>query len=541
MLGLAPDSRQQAFFVYDFQLDSRVPADHLLRKVKSQVSLDFVIPLVRHSYGRSGHVSLDPRLIVKMMILLFLYDIPSERELMDQIKVRLDFLWFLDFDLESRIPDHSVLSKARARWGSEVFEAIFSQSVAQCVAADLVEGRLLHTDSTMVKANASKDSVVGSSPELVKALRQAYQDFQRRLTLPAQAEEPVAAVDPKPTDLPTVVPAPRAPQPEEPSESEASSQGASPPTAKKLPVNSTRISLSDPEAQLSRSKNGLTELNYKDHRIVDDAHGVITAVEATHGNVGDATQLPPLLEQHSWNTGRPVAGAAVAGDHHYGSASNYIYCIEQGIRPHLASAGAHLEEKGKLPLSRFVYLAEEDRLRCPQGHDLVLHQHRPEEQLKVYWIEDPRHCAECPLREQCTHSERGRSIRRHVKAEVVEAGQAQANSRAGRWSRKRRRHVMEGSFADAANNHGAKRARWRGLGRQRIQSFLIAAVQNWRILLKKTGGDPPAQGLAAVAVAVSPITKQILSEFSAPGRRAQLLAARFRCWLVNIVQVWEPV
>jgi hypothetical protein len=269
---------------------------------------------------------------------------------------------------------------------------------------------------------------------------------------------------------------------------------------KKLPVNSTRISLSDPEAELSRSKNGLTELNYKDHRIVDDAYGVITAVEVTYANVGDATQLPSLLEQHSMKMGLPLAGTAVAGDHHYGSAANYIYCIEHGILPHLASADAHLEEKGKLPLSRFVYDPQADRLRCPQGHDLVLHQHRPQEQHKVYLIEDPRHCAECPLREECTQSERGRSLRRHVQAEVVEAGQAEAKSAAGRRSRKRRRHVMEGSYADAANNHGMKRARWRGLWRQRIQSLLIAAVQNWRILFKHAGARPAFEGLTAVAL-----------------------------------------
>src|ERR1039458_3371395 len=100
---------------------------------------------------------------------------------MEQVRARLDFLWFLGFDLDTEIPDHSVLSKARARWGSEVFEQFFVQTVDQCVQAGLVNGRLLHVDSTMVKANAHKDTIIPSGPELVGALRQAYQEQAAKL------------------------------------------------------------------------------------------------------------------------------------------------------------------------------------------------------------------------------------------------------------------------------------------------------------------------------------------------------------------------
>ena len=86
-----------------------------------------------------------------------------------------------------------------------------------------------------------------------------------------------------------------------------------------------------------------------------------------------------------------------------------------------------------------------------------------------------------------------------MQAELLAAAQEEANSPAGRFSRKRRQHVMEGSFADAANNHGSKRARWRGLWRQRIQSCIIAAVQNLRILMKKAGGGPSREAVEAGA------------------------------------------
>ena len=188
MMGTQPSTRQPALFSYHINLEQRVPSDHLLRRVAAVLDLVFVLPTVRHLYGRSGNVSLAPRVILKMMLLLFLYDVGSERELIEQMGVRLDFLWFLGFDLETEIPDHSVLSKARARWGEEVFQKLFIRMVQQCMEAGLVKGSLLHVDSTIVKASASKDSVVASGPELVSALRQAYQQQQSKLEVLPTAE-----------------------------------------------------------------------------------------------------------------------------------------------------------------------------------------------------------------------------------------------------------------------------------------------------------------------------------------------------------------
>ena len=192
-MGTLPGTRQPALFAYHIDLERRLGADHLLRRVSATLDLSFVIPTVRDCYGRSGNVSLDPRVIVKLLLLLFLYDIPSERELMEQVRARLDFLWFLGFDLETEIPDHSVLSQARVRWGLPVFERLFAQTVHQCVGAGLVDGRLLHVDSTMVKANAHKDTIVPSGPELVDALRQACQKQVAKLqVLPADPQESAA-------------------------------------------------------------------------------------------------------------------------------------------------------------------------------------------------------------------------------------------------------------------------------------------------------------------------------------------------------------
>jgi transposase len=88
---------------------------------------------------------------------------------------RLDYLWFLDYGREEKIPDHSVLSKARARWGTEVFESLFVRTVAQCVEAGLVDGKKLHVDASLIDADAAKESVIKGGPQLIAALKRAYQ------------------------------------------------------------------------------------------------------------------------------------------------------------------------------------------------------------------------------------------------------------------------------------------------------------------------------------------------------------------------------
>lgn len=428
---------QDELFNYEVNLERRVRADHPLRRIKAVLDLSFVRPMVQPFYGANGHVGTDPVILVKMLLLLFLDNVASERELMGVIRERLDYLWFLGYGLDDEIPNHSVLSKARARWGQEVFRDLFVRTVQQCVAAGLVEGQKVHLDSSLVRAHASKDSVREESPELIAALRAAYAVEEGKL------EEPPA-------------------------------KG----------VNATHLSMTDPEATLARGGSSpVSQLSYKHHRMVDNAQGVITAVQTTTGKTGDAGLLQPLLAQHQQNTGTQARVAV--GDKHYGSAENYRHCQSHGVTAHLGQAPAGTT--GLFPLNAFDYEPERDRYRCPAGRHLYYHNFKKDDQLIEYRIEAAAYCAGCVLRAQCTRSRQGRTITRPLYSELVEAARVQAQSPAAKADRARRKHLMEGSFADASNNHGFKRARWRRLWRQRIQDWLIAAVQNLRILSKRGG------------------------------------------------------
>src|SRR6266705_4625237 len=179
MMGEQRSERE--LFNYAVNLEKRVRSDHPLRRVAAVVDFKFVREEVARCYGSKGHVSVDPEVIMKMMFLLFFDDVASERELMKVIGERLDYLWFLGYGLDDEIPDHSVLSKARARWGKEVFESLFVQTIGQCVQAGLVDGDKLHVDASLVDANASKESVTKGPAQLIEALKRAYHATESKL------------------------------------------------------------------------------------------------------------------------------------------------------------------------------------------------------------------------------------------------------------------------------------------------------------------------------------------------------------------------
>jgi transposase len=459
MMGQQKQERE--LFNYAVNLEKRVRSDHPLRAVAAAIDFGFVREEVAHCYGDKGNVSVDPEVILKMTFLLFFDDVASERELMKIIAERLDYLWFLGYSLDDEIPDHSVLSKARARWGKEVFESLFVRTIAQCVEAGLVGGSKLHIDASLVDADASKESVIKGTPELIAALKQAYRATESKLEDSTTPESYQA-------------------------------------------VNDRLMSRSDPDAAAVRKGGGDSRPRYHHHRAIDDQKGVITAVETTPGSIPENRKLLGLIEQHEKNAGSKVK-VAVA-DHKYGTQENYVACAERGTASHMGDASAkqnHVRSQGIFPESAFRYDPVKNIYRCPAGETL-----KPR---RLHWAKrtieykaPQRVCAGCVLRAQCTRAKMGRTLKRHEKQGALDLAKVQAHSRAAQRDRRRRQHLMEASFADAANNHHFKRARWRRLWRQQIQDYLIASIQNVRILLAHQN---PKHGAAVAIKLIEPVTR----------------------------------
>jgi transposase len=459
------EDAQVPVWSYRVNLDKRVRSDHPLRQIRAALDLSFVRKAVAHTYGRRGNKSVPPEVIVRMMLLLFLDDIKSERELMRIIPERLDYLWFLGYQLDDPIPNHSVLSKARKRWGKEVFVSLFSRVVQQCVEAGLVEGSKIHVDASLVEANASLRSVKPLDSDLVKAIEKTAKEQMQKLDEQDDDQDP-------------------------PSQEGGDSAGAS--VGQHAKTNRQFRSTTDPDATLVRQGGLKSQLRYKTHRVVDDAHEIITAVETTTGAVDEASQLLGLIEAHEDITEQGVR--TVIADARYGNVSNLIGCQKAKIRAHVKLLGDSIRGKGRsegiYSDERFSYDPLTNTYRCPANEPMKprrLHSQR----LTWEYVTTKGTCLVCKLRAFCTRSATGRTIHRHRDQELLEKARKIASSKAAKRDLKRRQHLMERSFADAANCHGLKRARWRGLWKQAIQDLLIATVQNLRKLLRHLSQTDP--------------------------------------------------
>ena len=159
MMGFQSDQPPKLFHP-SINLQQRVPGQHLLRKIQSRIDSDFIYEEVRDCCGANGNVPVPPPAILKMMLIPVFYSARSERELMNTIPLRLDWPWFSGYDLDSEVPNHSVLSKARMRWGVEAFRRFFERIVWQCVQAGLADGTKPFMDSSLIEADAPNNSVV---------------------------------------------------------------------------------------------------------------------------------------------------------------------------------------------------------------------------------------------------------------------------------------------------------------------------------------------------------------------------------------------
>jgi transposase len=441
---------QPKLFYHQINLEQRVPQGHLLREIQEKIGFDFVYGEVRDTYGDNGNVSVPPPVILKMMLLLALYNVRSERELMDTLPMRLDWLWFLGYDLDSEVPNHSVLSKARARWGVEAFRRFFERVVWQCVEGGLVDGSKLFIDSSLVDADASNNSVVDTESLRIH-LGGVYEKLEGRLAEPQESTNRWRSYEKK---------------------------------------NNRYISATDPDATIVN--RGKAKLCYQVHRAVDGRSEVITATETTAGDVNEAHLMVPLLESHHANTGR--GAETVVADSKYGTVENFLACHDLGVRAHIPDLGEYATKRTeKLKIfseKEFEYDSQSDTYRCPAGNRLKpksLHLNR---QSRDY-AAPKKVCAACLMREQCTRNKSGRTIKRHLRQEELDRMRETSRSAWAKRDIKTRQHLMERSFA-RGTWYGFDRARWRRLWRVQIQQYLIATVQNIEVLLRL--GEQPKKG-----------------------------------------------
>ena len=486
--------RESKLFYTSFSLDQRIGSDNRYRRLSEVLDFSFIRPIVAKHYGQNGNASEDPIVIMKFMLILFLENIPSERELMRRLPERLDWLWFCEFDLDDTLPNHSIPSKARRRWGLEVFEEFFQVVLMQCMEAGLVDGETIHLDSSLIGGDASVDSL---QPAFVVLARQTFQRLEDNCSLPDESTPDV---------------------------SQSSAQTTA--TVASAPITtSTKLSTTDPQARCRR-KGKQEVIGYQEHRTVDDSYGIITASETTDASVGEGRTLKTMVEQHKANTdSKPVH---VVADKAYGTAKNYEYLHKQQVVPCIPHKHHTATNTKAYPKSKFTYVEEADYYVCPEGEILKRQSRQPNHRGQMIYRVKMSICRACEQCQACFGGKvgkQGKSVCRSQGQEYITWADQCLPKAKRRQLLGRRKSVVEGSFGDATTHHGSKRSRWRSWARMKIQNRLIATLQNLRKLMKY--GYQKRSGVAAATLD---------SLFSAILTSQIAMYRYFRCWNPDIVQ-----
>jgi len=457
---------------YELSLDRLVPQDHLLRQISKAIDFSFIYPLARSYYSQTGQPSVDPIILFKTLLVGYLYGITSERRLMREIQVNMAYRWFLGYDLDETIPDHSVLSKARARFGMEVFEHFFKHSIELCQKVGLLSEGPVYVDTTLVQAAASMDSLRERDDNIKPPL--PIREYVRRL----YTENAVP---------PQEYPVPCSP-PSSATQCSASDSGIPPRYRKNRPdghrrkANSELVSRTDPEATVVSRRGFDMHLAYKAHIAVGGIKGqVITAALATTGAKPDEHLLKEMLQYHNKTTSLPVK--EVVADAKYGTMANYEFLDKCGVTAFIPPRQRIRGPKGIWGSDRFHYLRERDAFLCPNGLPMKRFAHRASTQRVSYRVTHGA-CQGCQFKEQCAPTGCDRTISRFFDQDLVYDAKERLSSSRGQELLLQRKVSAEGVFAWAKELHGLRRTRFMGRWRVQIQLWLTAAVINIKRFIK---------------------------------------------------------
>jgi len=438
-------------YYYNLSLERLVPEDHLLRRIAAGVDFSFVRSLCRPYYSHTGKPSVDPVVLFKMMLLGFLYGITSERRLAQEVSMHLGYRWFLGYDFDVPTPNHSVLSKARARFGPEVFQEFFRKSIELCGQAGLLEEGPVYVDSTLIRAGASVDSLARRDELIQPPL--SISEYVRRLYEENDGDS--KEDEPPPASRPPHLRS-RAGWPKRP--------------------NQELQSKTDPEATLVNLPEFGRHLAYKAHLAVSGKRGqVITSAVATTGAAADEHLLGEVLWQHHRLSGLGIP-VAVA-DAKYGTSFNFLYLGRLGIPAFIPLTRFGNMRKDIWGREHFQWLPDEDAYRCPAGKTLRRYAKISGTQ-RVQYRAPKGSCAACPFREQCTPSGRERTIHRSWGQDYVDQTEELLASPLGKQRLIERKTYIEGAFGLAKELHGLRRTRFKGRWRVQVQVWLTAAAMN---------------------------------------------------------------
>jgi transposase len=439
MMGRQRVDQSQLFYL--FNLEEHIPADHLLRRLNpivTRVLVDLREKLAPF-YSDIGRPSIDPELMIRMLIVGYCYGIRFERKLCEEVKLHLGYRWFCRLELDDKVPDHSTFSVNRhGRFrDSDIFRQVFEAVVRACMDAGLVKGEGFAVDASVIEADASRyhgkapDEIDWSAPE---RQTRAVAEFLTAL------DDEDADADRKPPKV---------------------------------------ISPVDPCSAWTAKANKRVQFGYGLNYLIDIKYAVIVDVEATPARTYDeVAATKTMIKRTDERLG--LKPERLAADTAYGTGKFLHWVIGTGIMPHIPVWDMSKREEGILSRADFSFDRQRDLYICPQGKFLrttgtVL------DGRTILYRASTRDCGPCPLKPKCTPNMTFRKIPRDVHEDARDATRALMGTPEFVKSRNERKKV-EMRFAHLKTHHGFERMRLRGLSGARDEFHLAAIVQNLKTL-----------------------------------------------------------
>jgi transposase len=449
MMGRLNHDQEQ--FFYSFRLEEAVPADHPVRDIAAVLDLSWVYCELEPFYPKIGRPSIDPVLMIRMLIIGYAFAIRSERALCRDVQVNLAYRWLCGLSIEDKVPDHSNFSRARHDRFRErdVFRRVFECVVAACISAGLVGGEGFAVDASLIAADANKQrSIPGSEWDKARAPQDASRAVKEYLaTLDDAAFGAASNVTPK------------------------------------------FVSPSDPAAQWTGAMRGPAFFAYADNYLIDVKFGIIVDVEASRAirqaEVGAARTMIDRTEERFG-----LKPKRLAADSAYGSAPTLDWLVNnKEIEPHIPVINMERREDGSFSRENFSYDKARDVYTCPAGKVLTTTGRIRYDDMRPYRA-SKRDCDVCPLKMQCCPKDPSRQLLRNVYEEARDVARAIARSDAFERSCRERKRI-EMLFAHLKRILRLGRLRLRGPHGAKFEFMLAATAQNLRRLAKLTARPPP--------------------------------------------------
>jgi transposase len=441
---------EQGALFYNFSLDAHVPSDHLLRSIDRFVDLSDLRRQLAPFYSATGRPSVDPELMIRMLIIGYCFGIRSERRLCEEVHLNLAYRWFCRLGLEGQVPDHSTFSKNRhGRFrDSDLLRRLFETVLQRCIEEGLVGGEGFAVDGSLIKADASRQKgVEGSAGLPPECAGRAVQEY-------------LAVLD------------------------DAAFGAASPVTPKFL-------SPADPAARWTGAHGGQAFFAYSANYLVDLDNGIIVDVEATTAvRQAEVTAAKRMIERSMERF--DLYPARLAGDSAYGSAEMLSWLVyEHGIEPHVTVFDKSVRTDGTFSREDFTYDHGGDVYFCPAGKMLVTKGTLVNGGATLVYRASKYDCTPCPLKPRCCPKEPARKVPRSIYEGARDMARDIARSEEGRASRRHRKKV-EMLFAHLKRILRLDRLRLRGPHGARDEFHLAATAQNLRKLAKLIPMPEPA-------------------------------------------------